>query len=147
MDWYDFWLISVTALREFFQESGAYFFPWNLHPAAEIYFHWPGDTRGNATMHVYIYFLDTLRGVVKEGDEMGPPVFFRPSEIPYHEMMKGDQVFLPRLIAGERFIANIFLDQKDENGLPVMEIIEPLDTIPWYIEVYIAVLICWKKIF
>ncbi len=148
MDWNDCGLILVTALREFFQEAGAYFLPWHLHSVAQIYFHWPEDARGNARiMHVYIYFLSKWKGAIKEGEEMGSPVFFAQNEIPYHEMMKGDQVFLPRLLAGERFIANMFFDKKDERGLPTLEIIKPLNTIPWHIGVYLTVLILWKKIF
>lgn len=147
MVWYDFWLILVTAWREFFEEAGAYFVPWHLHPVAQIFFHWPGDVRGNPSMHVYIYFLDEWYGTIEKGDEMGPPVFFSQNEIPYDDMMKGDRVFLPRLLAGERFIANLFFEEKDERGLPTLEIIKPLNTVPWYIGVYLMVLIGWKKIF
>lgn len=144
MDWYDLGCISITACREFWQESRAICFPWGLKPAAQIYFHWPGDKRGEATMHVYIYFLDFWIGKIKEGQEMGPPVFFQPADIPYDCMMKGDRVFLPRLIQGEMFVANLFFDQKDERGLPVMEIFLP---IPWYTQFYVCFMMWWKQIF
>lgn len=146
-EWYDP-SISFTAIREFWQESGAFCFPWHLRPASRIYFHWPGDEPGHPTMHVYVYFIDSWLGKFRKGDEMGEPVFFEPRDVPYADMMKGDSVFLPRLIAGERFVANMFFDQKDEKGLPVMEILdEPLHDIPWYITPYVLALVAWKKKF
>lgn len=144
MDWYDLGLISFTACREFWQESKAICFPWNLKPVARIYFHWPGDKKGEATMHVYIYFLDSWIGKIQEGKEMGPPTFFLPSDFPYDTMMKGDRVFLPELLRGETFVANLFFDRKDERGLPVMEI---LPSIPWYKQCYVFALVWWKQTF
>lgn len=115
--------ITHTAIREFWQEAQAVCFPWDLELAARINFHWPGDDPGKPTMHCYVYFTDFWLGRIHGGDEMGPPTFFLPDEIPYDRMMKGDRVFLPRLIAGERFVANMYFDQLDEQGLPRLEVI------------------------
>lgn len=146
MEWYDFFLIWLTAIREFWQESGAFCFPWNLKLVSRINFHWPGDEPGKPTMHVYIYFVDSWTGKIKKGDEMGESVFFSPEEVPYDDMMKGDRVFLPRLIKGERFVANLFFDRKDENGLPILEELgEPVKGIPWYTELYVLGLVWWKR--
>ncbi len=147
-EWYDFFLIILTAIREFWQESGAFCFPWNLKLVSRIYFYWPEDEPGHPTMHVYIYFTDSWMRKITKGDEMGPPTFFLPSEIPYDQMMKGDRVFLPRLISGERFVANLYFDRKDENGLPTLEVIGTPDTrIPWYTTLYLLALVFWRKMF
>jgi hypothetical protein len=147
-EWYDPSII-FTAIREFWQESGAFCFPWDLDPVARIRFHWPGDEPGKPTMHVHIYFIDSWVGTMRERKEMGEPAFFAPEEIPYDDMMKGDRVFLPRLIEGERFVASLYFDRKDERGLPLMEVHEqePVRPIPWYVQAYVLALIAWKKAF
>lgn len=147
-EWYDFFII-VTAIREFWQESGAFCFPWNLRLAARINFHWPGDEPGKPTMHAYVYFADSWVGTIRslEKGEMGEPVFFTPAEIPYDNMMKGDRKFLPRLIKGERFVANIYFDQKDEDGLPTMEIIRNFVSLPWLDSCRMALALLRQKLF
>lgn len=149
-EWYDFFLILLTAIREFWQESGAFCLPWNLKLVSRIYFYWPGDKPGAPSMHVYIYFLDSWIGTMREKEKgkMGPPTFFPPDEIPYRDMMPGDKVFLPRLLSGERFVANLYFDRKDEKGRPTLEVIGTPDTrIPWHVTLRLIGLILWKKMF
>lgn len=146
-EWYDL-SISITAIREYWQESGAWCFPWDLKLVSRIYFYWPGDLPGHPTMHVYIYFLDSWFGTMKEKEKgkMGPPVFFNPENVPYENMMKGDRVFLPRLLAGEQFVANLYFDRKDTNGLPVLEEIgNAVSGVPWHVSAYLLALIWVRK--
>lgn len=136
-----------TCTREWKQETGSVCFPWNLKLSAIINFHWPGDRKGEPTMRCHVYFLDFWLGRIHASEEAGEPGFFLAHEVPYDKMMKGDKVFLPRLIAGERFEANMYFDDLDEKGLPKLEVIRYLASIPWYRAFQLYVLTAWKKAF
>lgn len=140
--------ITHTAIREFWQEAQAVIFPWNLKHVARIDFHWPGDEPGKPTMRCYIYFIDFWIGSIKGGrpkDEMSKPTFFLPDEVPYDRMMKGDKVFLPRLIAGERFVANMYFDRLDERGLPTLEMTRNFIDPPLAAKIRFLLTFLWRK--
>lgn len=124
--------ISFTAIREFFQEARVLCFPWNLKRVARIDFYWPKEETGEQTvMRCHVYFVDFWIGEIQASNEAGEARFFPPEEIPYDAMMKGDRRFLPRLIAGEKFVANIYFDQKEADGLPKMEVVRNFVRLPF----------------
>lgn len=51
---------------------------------------------------VYIYRIDGFSGEPKESEEMGNPKEFNINEIPYDEMMVGDDKFMPFVIKSKK---------------------------------------------
>lgn len=111
--------ILHTAVREANDEALIVSRAEDLVPAGRVQFFWEGNTSGVAEMDVSFYFLDRWEGEPKESEvEMGPPSWFTPEEIPYSEMMGGDRLLLPRMIAGEYVSGKLYLGEIDADGLP-----------------------------
>ena len=111
--------VRDTAIRELFQESGVIANKKDLIPCTRFNFFWPGNESVIPNMDVYFFFLKIYEGDPKETDEMGPPKFFSPSDLPFNEMMPNDRVFFPKILNGEKLVADVFLGKKDEDGNPV----------------------------
>jgi ADP-ribose pyrophosphatase YjhB (NUDIX family) len=99
--------IRHTAVRELFDESGVKALTQNLIPTGKISFFWLGNDSDTPNMIVYFFLLYVFEGEPKETNEMGAPIFFTQDIIPYHEMMSADKVFLPKMLSGEKIIADI----------------------------------------
>ncbi len=112
--------IYATAVRELWEESTIQAKEEDLVPVGRLYFFWPGNTSGIPNMIVTFFFLYIWEGELKETEWMGEPLMFSYDAIPYDRLFKADRKFLPKFLAGEKFVADVFFDQKDENGLPVM---------------------------
>ena len=110
--------IRDTAVRELYDESGVVASPRNLLPAGNIRFYWPDNNSDAPNMDVFFFFLATFEGDPKETEEMESPQFFEINKIPFEEMLPADRIFLPRMLAGEKVVADVFFGKKDENGLP-----------------------------
>ena len=109
--------ILQTAIRELKDESGVCGKEKDLELIARISFFWPGNETIAPDMVVYFFFLSIFEGEPKEGErEMGTPQFFFPHEIPYHEMMPADKLFLPKLLAGEKIVWDVYLGKKVDGG-------------------------------
>lgn len=108
--------ILQAAIRELWQESGVVAKESDLELVGEIGFIWPGNETLQPDMLVYFFFLSEYTGEPREGKEMGVPEFFFPNEIPYHEMMPADRLFVPRLLAGERLTWDVHLGKKTPDG-------------------------------
>ena len=111
--------IRDTAIRELFDESGVKAITQNLIPAGKIGFFWPSNDSNISNMEVYFFFLKEFENEPKETLEMDEPKFFTQSEILFNEMMPADKIFLPKMLEGEKVVADIFLGKKDEDGNPV----------------------------
>jgi 8-oxo-dGTP pyrophosphatase MutT (NUDIX family) len=110
--------IRDTATRELFDESGVVASPRNLIPAGNIRFYWPDNSSDKPNMDVFFFFLATFEGDPKETNEMGSPEFFEINKIPFEQMLPADRIFLPKMLVGEKVVADVFFGKKDENGLP-----------------------------
>lgn len=123
--------VRDTACREVEGEARVIVRPENLIPAARLRFYWPGNTTDRCDMDCYVFFAATWEGDPVETDEMGAPEYFTPEEIPYDRMLPADRLFLPRILSGERIVADIFFQKNPEGkGLQVKEFIvrdEPLE--------------------
>jgi 8-oxo-dGTP pyrophosphatase MutT (NUDIX family) len=108
--------IEDTALRELEQESGVTAKSEDLINCGHVFFFWPNNESEIADMEVFFYFANNWNGEVKEGDEMGPPKFFAPNEIPYENMMGGDKILLPKMLSGEIVNGKLYLGKKDTEG-------------------------------
>ncbi len=113
--------IEDTALRELLQESSVSGEKSDLQKCGHVYFFWPKNESNTADMEVFFYMLSKWKGEVKEGDEMGDPVFFAPEEIPYNEMMGGDGIIIPKMLKGENIEGSLYLGKIDENGKPLFK--------------------------
>lgn len=110
--------ILQTAIRELFDESKVVGKEEDLELVARINFFWPGNNTPYPDMVVYFFFLSVFEGEPQEGAEMGPPKWFMPREIPYNKMNGADKLFLPKLIAGEKLVWDIFHGKIQEDGTP-----------------------------
>ena len=109
--------IRGTALRELHEESGVEALEEDLDLVGHISFFWPDNTSLDPDMVVWCFFLSKFVGQPRDvGGGMGEPVFFIHEEIPYHEMLPADRLFLPRFIAGEKLTWDIYLGERDEHG-------------------------------
>lgn len=108
--------IRDTAIRELFDESGVVANNKDLIPVGRLNFFWPDNESDTSNMDVYFFFLKTWKEEPKETNEMGEPFFFEFKNVPYHEMLPADKVFLPRLISKEVIIADVFFGKKDKNN-------------------------------
>lgn len=108
--------IEHTAVRELFDEAGVKAHVEDLLPRGKLRFFWPGNETEGANMDVYFYFLEKWEGEPQETNEMGEPLFFKFSDIPYEDMMPNDKTFLPKMINGETPHLDVFFGEKDEHG-------------------------------
>lgn len=108
--------IEDTAIRELKEESDADGNKEDLKYCGKVFFFWPDNLeKKTADMEVHFYFLEKWRSQPKEGNEMGQPQFFDIENIPYHEMMNGDKLFMPKMFDGGIVEGNLFLgDDKFE---------------------------------
>ncbi len=78
-------------------------------------FHFENQDQKN--QKVYIYRIDKFEGEPKETDEMGKPEEFDVNEIPYHEMIIGDDKFIPFVVENKKFEGKVYFDEKGEKIL------------------------------
>lgn len=113
--------VRDTAIRELTQESGVDASPHNLIPAAKLRFFWHGNKTKTPDMDVYFFFLGTWTGKPQETEEMGEPRFFKQGEIPFQDMIVNDSYFLPKILANEKVVADVFFDDAYEKGMKIVE--------------------------
>jgi len=80
---------------------------------ANFYF----ENKFEANQKVYIYRIDKFEGEPKETDEMGKPEEFNTNEIPYNEMIIGDDKFIPFVVENKKFEGNVYFDKDGEELL------------------------------
>ena len=68
--------------------------------------------------NVFIYRIDSFSGEPKETEEMGEPMEFDVKDIPYNEMMLGDDKFVPFIVEGKKFFGRMHYS---ENGEEILE--------------------------
>ncbi len=75
------------------------------------------EGKGERNMKVYMYRVDEFSGKPKESEEMGEPKEFDINKIPYHEMIIGDEKFMPFIIEGKKFKGRIVFSENGERLL------------------------------
>ncbi|KKQ08044.1 MAG: Hydrolase [Parcubacteria group bacterium GW2011_GWB1_36_5] len=75
------------------------------------------EGKSERNMKVYIYRIDEFLGEPKETEEMGEPREFNVNEIPYHEMIIGDDRFMPFVVEGKNFKGEIHFSVTKEGLL------------------------------
>ena len=67
---------------------------------------------GKHLFKCYVFFVYDWEGEFKASDEMNLPIPYFTQCLPYHLMWHGDKVWLPLLLDGRRFVADLVYDRK-----------------------------------
>ncbi|MCX6752699.1 MAG: NUDIX domain-containing protein [Candidatus Nomurabacteria bacterium] len=84
------------------------------------------EDRKKLNQRVFIYRVNNFSGEPKESEEMGEPREFNVNELPYNEMMAGDDKFMTFVIKIRKFRGEIHFLEK-ENRLVSSNVIEITD--------------------
>lgn len=98
--------------REIEEECGAIIEKEKCKELGFVDFYFKGKDELN--QRVYIYRIDGFSGEPKETEEMGKPEEFDFNKIPYNEMMKGDENFIPFVLANKKFKGEIHFSENGE---------------------------------
>ena len=114
---------EVTALRELQEESGVVGNPAALRKIAVADCH---NTKSDGEVfvcRVHVYVLTEWTGTPVASEEMGEPVWFNLSAMPYAEMMPGDGLWAPVALTREQPIyAEVWYGPKQKQLLRPVEI-------------------------
>ena len=105
--------IEQTAVRELKEEVGLIARISDLDKVAEIDFFFP-EVNNTWNQRVHIYLLRNWQGIPRESDEMGFE-YHALNNIPYAKMWSSDAYWLPRVLQGEKFIAEITFNGRGES--------------------------------
>lgn len=101
--------VAECALRELADESGGIqASPDDLLKIGVMIFRWDNEVPGlsrpeTRVVEVHIYVLEYWRGYAKATEEMGPLQFFEVDNLPYDQMMPGEERWLRQLGDGHYF--------------------------------------------
>ena len=84
------------------------------------------EAGGNPLSVVHVYLCRHWNGNPKRTDDMGLPSWFLFQNIPYHEMLHAYQLFLPRILAGEKIMCRFVLSK--DQAYVSKNSIQPVDT-------------------
>lgn len=98
--------LRECACREALEEMGIRIDPMALDKAALLRCFARRPTP-RLYMMVMVYFANRFEGIPHDTSFMTDVRWFSQESIPYEKMLESDRDWFPRLLAGERFIANI----------------------------------------
>ncbi len=99
-------------VRELEEESGLVVPKGNFQEIGYMDFYF--DDKPEWNQGVVIYRVDEFTGEPKETEEMKPE-WFDLHEIPYHEMWKGDDQWIPKVVENKKFKGEIHFSNEGEN--------------------------------
>jgi len=102
--------------REILEECGAVVEKKDCKELGEMKFSFEG--KDELHNKVLIYRIDRFLDEPRETEEMGEPKEFNINEVPYSEMMVGDDKFMPLFLEGKKFKGKIHFS---ENGEELIE--------------------------
>lgn len=119
--------IRDTACRELYEESGKGIVVAleDLVPCAVIDFFFFSNDSLVPDWSVIVYIAKIFSGTASETDEAGEPRWFPFDQIPYAEMMPGDELFLSKMLKGESFFGTIRFNE--EKTAVIGSSFEPMD--------------------
>lgn len=106
-----------AAKREFHEETKVHV--EELEKVAELKFYFGGDP----DQHVHVFMTEKYEGTAEETEEARPE-WFPVDDMPYSEMWPDDEVWMPKMFAGERFEA-VFRFSEDGSEIKSYEFSEP----------------------
>ena len=95
------------AIREAFEEVGVKLFPEHLKKVAVITFH----AGGIPDFEVHTYHTSVFEGEPTSTSEMVPQ-WFETTNLPLERMLESDRTWFPKVLAGERFRANVYYRER-----------------------------------
>lgn len=98
--------IKSAAIRESIQEI--HVIPSGLQQAATLNFYFPHNPDLN--QQVTVFETRSWRGTPEAGEEMGTPSWFPDGELPFESMWAADQVWMPRVLKGEKIMGHFLYD-------------------------------------
>jgi len=101
--------LDECACRETLDEAGIDL--KNLRKAGDNLYKFEGDEQDHL---VHVYTTDYFEGYFRDSDEMGNHTWFHKSEIPYDKMWKNDKFWMPYLLDGKKFNAEISMTANGE---------------------------------
>jgi len=101
--------LKTCVCRETLDEAGIKL--KNLKKIGETKYVFEGDEQDHL---VHIYTTDSFEGYFRDSDEMGNHSWFHKDEIPYDRMWKNDGFWMPYLLRGEEFNAEISMTADGE---------------------------------
>jgi 8-oxo-dGTP diphosphatase len=104
--------LQDCAKRETYEE--AHIVPEAPKKIGELNFYF-GQTE-EVDWHVHVFVADEFDGIEKETDEAAPK-WFRIERIPYDEMWPDDQIWMPLMLEGKKFVGDFYFDRDARNLL------------------------------
>lgn len=98
--------LTETAVRELKEESGIETFEDGLIKIAVMDFYNQKTDGSVFTARVHFYTVSEWEGECHESIEMAEPTWFPINEIPFHEMMPADRIFLPLAFSGKKIVGS-----------------------------------------
>jgi 8-oxo-dGTP pyrophosphatase MutT (NUDIX family) len=102
--------IFDTTIREIEEEIGVKV--KDVEKVAILNFHYPYLRNTEKEWSVHVFLTKNWQGKPRESEEMRPK-WFKIDEIPFDEMWPDDRFWLPKILAGEKIIAD-FVFKKGE---------------------------------
>lgn len=101
--------IDAAAAREVEEETGL--MPKNLKKTGILHFHFGYDIHADMIVHVFV--SEECSGNEKETDEARPEWFFL-DDIPYNKMWPDDEIWMPLMLAGKKFIGHFYFEKNSK---------------------------------
>ena len=99
--------VEQAAVREVEEEVHVQVKGGDLEKAAELFWYEPGED-----WHTHVFVVEKWQGQPSESEEMVRPTWFDFDQIPFQQMWNNDSVWLPKILAGEKFSAKFWLDEE-----------------------------------
>lgn len=96
------------AIRELREESGVAVDLQNMKFISVMCFL---NDQAKELSRCFVFIAKEWRGDPVEGEEMGPPQEFSIKNLPFSRMMVGDELWVPRVFTGKKFIGVIRYDE------------------------------------
>lgn len=103
---------AVAAVRELREETCVVTNPESLEPAARVYFRFPFAPA--ADMDCTVFLALEFSGMAEATDEL-EPAWYPQGHLPLGKMWDDSALWLGRLLAGERFDAQVVLSEDNES--------------------------------
>jgi 8-oxo-dGTP pyrophosphatase MutT (NUDIX family) len=103
-----------SAIRELWEESGVRVEAQNVEFVATMDFYCEKvemRTQRIPLSHCFVFIVHDWQNIPQESKEMGPPEYFPIHNLPFDRMMVGDDLWVPKILKGERFMGALLYDE------------------------------------
>ncbi len=101
--------IEESVIREAGEEFNI--IPKQLNKVAQIFFKFPSQPEWG--QHCHIFLIPKWKGEPTESEEMQPG-WFSFDKLPFDRMWPYDKLWIPRILAGEKLVANFEFDKDNK---------------------------------